>query len=136
MTLTVEIAPELESQLREQATRQGLDAVEYIVNTLREHLSRAQNRNIPHLPEAEALLLKQINEGLPQETWRRYHELMARRRAEALTPDEQAELVGLSDRVEQLNARRIECLAELARRRQMSLPDLMEQLGIKAPPYV
>jgi hypothetical protein len=136
MTITINITPELESQLREQAAKQGLDASEYIVNALQKDLRQPQNQYAPSLPEAEAHLLQQINQGLPPEFWQRYHELLDKRRAETLAPDEQATLITLSDQIEEFNARRIECLIQLARLRQTSLPALMEQRGIKTPSYV
>ena len=135
MALTIEITPELESQVREQAEQQGLGTGEYVVNLLQEHLRHTHKLDVRRLPEAEARLLQQINEGLSQEMWHRYTELMVKRRAETLTPDEQAVLIALSDQIEDLNARRVECLAELARLRQISLSELIQQLGIKAPPY-
>ncbi|MGQ0591465.1 MAG: hypothetical protein ACT4QB_02135 [Gammaproteobacteria bacterium] len=134
MTLTIEITPELESQVREQATRRGLGAGEYITTILREYLRHSPDT--PCLPEAEAHLLQQINEGLPPELWRRYNELIAKRRAETLTPDERVTLIALSDQVEARNARRIQHLVELAHCRQMALPALMQQLGIEVPPHV
>jgi hypothetical protein len=79
--------------------------------------------------------LQEINLGLPEETWHRYRELIQKRRAETLAASEQAELIAISDHIEDLDARRAERLAELARVRKMSLPALMEQLGIKALPY-
>jgi hypothetical protein len=55
--------------------------------------------------------------------------LIARRREETLTPSEQQELIQFSDRLEALNVARVEKLAELARVRGMTLPDLMQSLG-------
>jgi hypothetical protein len=136
MLLTINITPELEAQLRDEAAKEGLDANAYIVHTLEERLRPSQDHRPPHLPEAEAYLLQQINQGLPQEMWQRYHELLDKRRAEILTPDEQAALIALSDQIEDANAHRIEHLVELARLRQTSLGTLMQQLGIEAPPYV
>lgn len=135
MALTIEITPELESQVREQAEQQGLGAGEYVVNILQEHLRHTHRLDAPYLPEREGRLLQQINEGLSPDMWRRYNELIAKRRAEILTPDEHAALIALSDQIEELNARRIECLAALARLRQTSLSALMQQLGITTPPY-
>lgn len=134
MALTIEITSELESRVREQAEQRGLGADEYVVNILQEHLRQTQRLDTRCLPEAEARLIQQINEGLPPELWRRYNELIAKRQAETLTPDEHATLIALSNQIEDLNARRIEALAELARLRQTSLSELMQQLGIKAPP--
>lgn len=136
MLLTINITPELEAQLRDEAAREGLDANAYIVHTLEEHLRPSHAHHPPHLSEAEAHLLQQINQGLPQDMWQRYHELLDKRHAEILTPDEQADLIALSDQIEEANACRIEHLIELARLRQTSLDTLMQQLGIEAPPYV
>ncbi len=89
----------------------------------------------PHLPETEADLLQKINQGLSPELWQRYHDLIDKRRAETLTPNEQADLIALSDQIEEANAQRIGWLIELARLRQTTLEVLMEQLGIRAPDY-
>ena len=136
MTLTIDITPQLESQLRKAAAKQGLDASEYVINTLQEHLRHAQNDGTPHLTEREFCLLQQINLGLPEETWQHYHELIAKRRAETLTPDEQATLIEISDQIEKLNVNRVKHLVELARLRKVSLSALMQQLGIEALSYV
>ena len=135
MTLTIEISPELESQVREQAAQHGLSADEYVVNVLRQYLRETERTKASCLPETEARLLEQINEGFPPDWWRHYDELTEKRRTETLTPEEQTTLISLSDQIEELNARRIQHLIELARLRQTSLPELMEQLGIKPPPY-
>jgi hypothetical protein len=90
----------------------------------------------PRLSKAEAQLLQEINRGLPEVTWRRYHELIAQRRAGTLTDDEFDELKRLTDTVEVTHARRMEKLAELARVRQISLDELMAELGLQDPGYV
>jgi hypothetical protein len=132
MTVTIDIAPELERQLCDEAAKMGLDARTYIVKTLEERLRQPQ-REMPHLSQGETELLQQINLGVSQEDWQRYHHLLAKRRAETLTSDEQAVLIALSDRIEAANARRITSLVKLAHLRQTSLEVLMQELGIKAP---
>ena len=87
-------------------------------------------RQVHSLPEAESELLLKINQGLPHEVQKRYHELIAKRRLESLIPEEYDELLSISDQIENLEARRMEYLAELARLRKISLPDLMESLSI------
>ncbi len=62
-----------------------------------------------------------------------YDQLIAKRQTENLTPDEYSQLLSLSDRIETLEANRIESIAELARLRQTSLTTLMAQLGIQPP---
>lgn len=68
--------------------------------------------------------------------WEHYHALLAKRRAETLTPQEQATLIEISDQIEQANARRIQYLIELASLRGTSLEAVMQELGIEVPAYV
>jgi len=83
------------------------------------------------MSERESELLLAINRGLPAETARQYRILMDRRRSGALSPEEHQELLRLTDRAEQLQAERIEHLAELSRLRGKPLGALMEELGIR-----
>jgi hypothetical protein len=136
MHVTIDITPELAAQLREAAANEGLEANAYIVQTLAEHMRQTQPYEVPCLNETETRLLEQINVGLPQEAWQRYHDLLAKRRAERLTPEEHTALMALSDQIEELNVRRIESLVALARLRHTSLEALMQQLGVQTPPYV
>jgi hypothetical protein len=98
-------------------------------------LALEAQRKAPSLPRAEAELLLRINQGVPPEVQRRYDQLIAKRRAESLTPDEYDELLRLTDQIESLEAHRMEHLAELARLRQTSLPALMKTLGIRMSAY-
>lgn len=136
MMLTIDVTQELESRIRQRAAQQGLDVTEYVRRALQEHLRQREVAGAGHLPQDEARLLQEINMGLPEATWHRYRDLIQKRRAETLTASEQAELISISDGIEALDARRLERLTELARMRGTSLPALMAQLGIKAPPYV
>jgi hypothetical protein len=135
MTFTLEIAPDLEATLRREAAKQGLDAQDYILSALRERLASARPSPAPRLPDAEAALLQEINRGLSAESWQRYSVLKEKRRAETLTPEEQAELIFFSDQMEELNVQRMERLIQLARLRNLSVDTLMDELGIKSPPY-
>ncbi len=95
---------------------------------------RAQ-RQTPRLPAAETELLLRINQGLPPELRQRYQELQAERRQETLTPAEHAELLHLTDDVEQHEANRLAALEELARMRGTTLGQLMTALQIPAPAH-
>jgi hypothetical protein len=68
---------------------------------------------------------------LPELLLKRFRRLVKRRNQEKLTPDELEELCGLSDQFEEIEARRVEQLIELARSRNVTLPELMRQLGIR-----
>ncbi len=88
-------------------------------------------RRVSTLSRNEAELLLKINQGIPANLQARCNELIAKRQAETLTPGEHKELIRLTSQFEELNTRRLEYLAELARLRQTSLPALMKDLGIQ-----
>jgi hypothetical protein len=135
MSMTIELPAEVEKQIREEATRRGLEPGEVIARALQEYLAQRRAAIVPRLSSHESRLLTQINLGLPEGVWHRYHGLIRKRRAETLTPDERAELIALTDQVEEANADRIERLCELARLRGASLEAVMKELGIEAPGY-
>ena len=135
MTVTIDLGPELEAGLRDEAAREGMDASGFILNTLKPRLRRTR-RGETHLSKRESELLLKINAGLPETTWERYHALVARRKAETLTPEEHAELILLSHQVERDKARRIGHLIELDKMRHTTLEAVMQSLGISPRPYV
>jgi hypothetical protein len=102
---------------------------------MRERL-QAKDTGTPSLDAQQSRLLEEINRGLVQTQWSRYYELVAKRQAEALSGDEYSELEALSSRIEELNAHRMERLAELARLRGTTLRELLDQLGIAPPPVM
>ena len=79
----------------------------------------------------EAQLLDKINQGIPAALQTEYQSLRTKREAEVLTSEEHSQLIELSKRIEQLSANRLKALATLAQLRQISLTDLMAQLGIE-----
>ncbi len=128
MTITLDIAPDLEDRILQEAQRRGLDTESYVLDLLQESLA-ASECSKSALSDSE--LLEEVNRGFPPRIWRRYRELVARRQAETLSTEEHAELISLIDRIEVANAHRIEFLAELATRRQVSLRELMAEMGIQ-----
>ena len=133
MNLTIDIVSDLESRLLQVAANQGIDPGQYVVNAVRERL---QADSTPRLSAEQSQLLDDINRGLSQSEWNRYYELVEKRQCEAISENEHAELIAISDRIEELNAQRMERLAELARLRGTTLPALMGQLGIASPPVL
>ena len=123
------------------STEQLLHAVEQMpVHELDAFVSRVlalrAQREAPNLPQEESELLLKINYAIPPSLQQRYTELIAKRRAETLTPAEHTELLNLTDQVEQLEAGRAAALAALAQVRQTSVSEVMRVLGIPAPVYV
>jgi hypothetical protein len=111
-----------------------LDPVEF-QQFVSEVLTLRARRQAPQLPAAEAQLLEQINRGLPEDLRRRMQHLRTLRQRQTLTPEEQTELLRLTDQVEQREADRAAALAELARLRGVPLADLMQSLGIRGPAH-
>lgn len=91
-------------------------------------------QQMPVLPADEAALLLAINQGVSEADQHRYDELLAKRQAETLTPDEYTELLRRSDEIERLHAERMAALARLAQLRQTTLAHLMVDLGITPQP--
>jgi hypothetical protein len=90
-------------------------------------------RKAPRLSKQETSLLQKINRGLPDIVQRRYTDLQAKLQAETISTDEQQELLRLIDEAELADAARLQALLELAQLRQVSLDEVMNQLGIRPP---
>ena len=130
MTIHLNVNSELERQLKKAARQLGLTPDTYIMRLLQKDL---QTRAAPtRLSPGESKLLKRINSSLSAIEWERYRVLLAKRDAEALNSQEQAELVALSDEIEEANARRMKAVAELARLRKTTVPALVETLGLSS----
>ncbi|HRJ41160.1 MAG: hypothetical protein KJZ86_06425 [Caldilineaceae bacterium] len=128
---------QIESQVSLDALLHGVEQLstpdlERLTNQV---LALRARRRAPSLPHREAELLQKINRGMPAELQTRLEYLSARRRAEALTPEEYQELLAVIDSIELQNAQRIAYLAELAELRAIPLRTLMTQLGIRPPAY-
>ena len=128
MTIQLNVTSELERKLKKAASQVGLKPDTYIVRLLQKDLQEAAAP--ARLSPEESKLLKKINASLSSIAWERYRLLLAKRDAEALDAQEQAELVALSDEIEAANVRRMKAVAELARLRETSVPSLIEALGL------
>ncbi len=109
----------------EQLPQKDLETLTAQVLTLK------AKRTAPEVSKTEAELLRKINREMPKALHHRYRELIASRRAETLTQSEYAELLQLTDRVEQQDTERLRCLTELACIRKISLTELLDELGIE-----
>lgn len=128
-TIPIEVSTEQLLRAVERLPAQDLDAFVAQVIAL-----RAQ-RNAPHLTQEETALLRKINTPIAPDLQRRFDELIARRQAETITPDELHELMGITEQIEQHDAERLAALSDLACLRQITIPALMDILGIRAPSY-
>jgi hypothetical protein len=130
-TIPIEVQVSTEQLLRAVERLPPQELAEFVSQVL---VMRAQ-REAPSLSQSETALLLQINQGISIELQRRFDELVAKRQAEAITPDELRELVQITDQIEQRDVQRLAALEELARLRRMPLSELMDVLGVQPPAY-
>lgn len=130
-TLQVEaqIPPEKLLEAVAQLSQTELDRFIKQVMHLRAHA------RTPGLSKIESDLLLKINQGVPPNVQKRFDELNAKRKDETLTPTEHDQLLQLIDVIEDFDAQRAKYLAELAQYRGVTLPALMQDLGIRQPEY-
>lgn len=126
---TIQVQATLSKQELLKATQQ-LDIAE-LKEFMAELSTVYAQRQTPHLSQRETELLKKINDGIPLTFWQPYKQLLAKRDAGSLADTEHKELLHFSDEMERLNAERIGYLVELAQLRNVSLTDLMDELGIQ-----
>jgi hypothetical protein len=129
MTLTLNLDPHLEQQLRQEAARLGVGPDDFVRQTLSERLQQS-NSLPPHVSAEESELLERIDLGLSQQQWARYHDLVTKLQDELMTPGERDELISLTDRIEAANVRRLHALIELSGLRGVPLEQLMSELGV------
>ena len=120
-------------QLLDGVTQLDTPALEHLLSQVSLVLAR---RKAPSLSRQESLLLQKINRSLPVTTQQRYDELRAKLHSETIAADEYQELLGLIDEVELADANRLQALIELAHLRNVSLAEVMDQLGIHPPPPI
>lgn len=128
MSLSVTLKPELETWIREEATREGTSPENIAARVIEAQWAIASR--VPRLSSPESELLAKVNEGFPEDFWQRFRELRDKLNAETLTEEERQEFIQLYAQVEGKNAERIRYLGELSRLRGVSLPEIMTQLGI------
>jgi hypothetical protein len=96
---------------------------------------RAQ-RQVPHLSASESELLLKINQSIPEPLQQQFEHLVMKRQQLTITETELAELIEITDRIEALNVERIKALEALAHSRNLSLSQIMRDLGIQPPTCV
>jgi hypothetical protein len=128
MNVTLTVPPEMERKLKQAASQIGLSPDSYIVRLLQQELQARSTSG--RLSPEETELLQRINASLSAMEWERYRALLAKRDAENLSDNEQADLIALSDKLEEANVRRMDAVVELARVRKVTVPELMSTLGL------
>ena len=114
--------------LLESLPQLGLDELDLLANQV---IRLRAQRKAAHIPNAEAVLLSKINEGvIPLALRRRCAELTGKQRSGLLEEEEEEELSAIVDEIEIRNAQRVSNLVDLAELRQTTLDELMSALAI------
>jgi hypothetical protein len=127
MTLHLELPQGIEQQLIQEANLQGVSVDKYLVQFLTRTLHKPKRQS----KLSESTLLKKINLDFSEAEWTEYKQLIKLRRTETINEQAYERLLFLGEKLELANAERFKYLIELAKLRQVSLPQLMEDLGIK-----
>jgi hypothetical protein len=90
-------------------------------------------RKTPSASERETTLLMAINQAIPQKLQARYTKMIEKLENETMTPDENKAFLKLVDKMETLNAKRLQFLLELSQLRGVSLETVMSQLHLNTP---
>jgi len=99
-------------------------------------LALQAERKAPRPSAEEPALLARARQGLPAELRERLSALRAKREDETINDAEYEELTRLTLEAEELHAERMAALVKLARLRGVTLPALMDQLGLHFPENV
>ncbi len=111
------------------AAIERLDPVE--LDKVARHVKRVRTAKPKSATRQREMELLRVIRRRPAELGARYRELLRRLEAETLTLEERKELQPLIDLSEAFTVRRLEALAELAKLRQTTLPELMQELDIR-----
>lgn len=131
----------MESSPEQLSAQEILSAVSHLslpeLEQVFDHILALQaKRKAAHLSKEESALLSRTNQGLSEELSKRLTFLRAKREEKTISDQEYDELTKLTGQAEELHADRMTALVELAKLRGVSLPVLMEQLGIHFPENV
>jgi uncharacterized ubiquitin-like protein YukD len=88
-------------------------------------------RKILSLPNDQSLLLQQITQYIPDQLQDRYDFLINKRQDNTLTDQEYQELINLGEHIEAIDVKRLENLTELAKLRQTSLNELIQEFQLQ-----
>ena len=98
---------------------------------LREVSGVLVRRKMQTLPSRESELLLLINQpAFAAGTTARYKQLYKKVQSETITEEEHSEWMALLNQQEHHNVERLKCLIELAQIRNISLDEVMKQLGV------
>ena len=134
MTLTIELAADIEEQLHVQAAASGVNAETFVMDSVTDRLKRLRDgtnaSREQRLSAEESRLMQEINRGPDDAPWQRYRSLVRKRQDETISSEELSELIRLSDLIEGDHVRRLRAVSELAGLRGTTLESLMKEMEL------
>ena len=130
-TITINIDAKL-AEAYNQAPALGRKKVSLAV---KQALRELVEPKAPRLSKKETELFLIINQSLPTDQQKRIEELTEKMEFESITEAEHAELLQLTDAMENAQVKRLKAVAELAKVRNVSLSEMMRQLGLEPGRY-
>ena len=85
------------------------------------------------MEEMNDALAIDLSLGFSEGEWQRYYQLIRLRQDANLTEAQHLELINLTDRLEHANNRRLKALIALAKTRNVTLEQVMADMGITTP---
>ena len=119
------------TELVANAARLVPQDLEYVVQKL---VALRASRQVAGLNDAESVLMEKINRSLPAAQLQHLQYLDERRRDEMLTATEHTELLTLIIEMEKFNVERVQYLTTLAQLRNVTVRELIQQLGLLPNP--
>lgn len=132
MSITIQVKPLLEQRLRKSAAAKGQSVDQFVSALLENNLVDPPSESLS-VSHREAELLQNINLNVLPETWAYFHALKQKQQENTLSAQELAEYQQIAEKIETANAGRLQVLSELAQLRQVSLRQVMQDLGITPP---
>ncbi len=124
-TITINIDPRLAEAYNQAPAPRRKKALLAIKQALQELVET----KAPRLSKKETELFLIINQGLPVDQQKRIEELTEKMEFESITDAEHAELLQLTDAMEGAQVKRLKAVVELAKVRNVSLDEMLRQLG-------
>ena len=105
--------------------------------SLEQLLALDASRRVSERQHEKTILLRQINRQLlSDDELEHLRKLQRKRKKTELSQAEYDQLTALTDKMEVAHAKRIKALGEMARKRGVTLEEIMAQLEITLPDYV
>jgi hypothetical protein len=102
------------------------------MSTFFEQLTQVIGGHVNLAPQSEeVILLKKIKAMIPLSVVKRFKELQTKQQNNTISEKEYAEIIVITDFIEEKSAERVVLLAELAKIRQISLTELVKQIHLK-----